>query len=54
MISAAVNVANVEDVEGEDVEDEEGVLPNCVNLLVESLAISLALEWKLLRLFFSL
>ena len=54
LISAAVNVANVEDVEGEDVEDEEGVLPNCVNLLVESLAISLALEWKLLRLFFSL
>ena len=36
LISAAVNVADEEDVEGEDVEDEEGVLPNCVNLLVSS------------------
>lgn len=36
LISAAVNVANVEDVEGEDVEDEEGVLPTCANISASS------------------
>ena len=35
-IFAAVNVADEEDVEGEDVEDEEGVLPTCANISASS------------------
>ena len=35
-ISATVNMADGEDIEGEDVDEEEDVLPTCANILASS------------------